>query len=349
MWLSGKFALDRFKDKVEDEREIKEAARALHELIPESSKAVYSDLQLRRGQETGRWLKSLSEESPQQEESKQQAQAPAVDTFGATRIWLDALFKEFASLTYGFNENAVGTDLFVSMERPQVLETKDETVWYNPVIKSYQGRLTTRYWSLFARGDDKKISVFIFPAEMTLRFKSGQTGDQEMPPFLVAEQGQADGKPTWKIQGESAPASLAPFIAKEMFGDLIRVASGKMSENELFNSKSDAPKLGENVAVGFDANAQPKSQAEANTGLDINVDEMSVFEACDILDKVIDKELKRLYAEAGKVEPASPQAQNARQQISAAEAFRMRVVDAFENYTQESHSIVGAETVAAGK
>lgn len=351
MWLSGKYAVERKNKDEIVEKATKEAANALRQLIPEDSKAVYSDLQVKRGQETGRWLKSLSGQEDQSKatEEWQKAQNKAADAFEETRRWMDALFNEFGGLTYTFNQNAVGTDLFVSVERPQVIEKRDESLWYRPVTRDYQGRLATRYWSLVVRGDEKRIGVFLFPAEMTIGFKAGHYTEEELPPFLVAEAATVNGRSTWKIQGEEASGALAAPLAKEIFGDLIRVASGKMSEAELFTShKEDAPKLGENVAVGYDAGAS-RAQAAQTADLKVNVEGMTVFEACDVVDKVIDKELKGLYEQATKAPPGSPDSTRIRKQISAVEAFRMKVVDAFENFSQESHSITEAEAVGAGK
>lgn len=352
MWLSGKYAIDRKRQDEMVEKATKEAASALRELIPEDSKDVYKNLQARRGQETGRWLKSLTAQEDQSKatEEWQKAQTQAADAFEETRRWMEALFNEFASLTYAFNQNAVGTDLSVSMERPQVIEKRDETVWYKPVTRSYQGRLASRYWSLVVRGDEKRIGVFLFPAEMTIGFKSGHYSEEELPPFLVAEAASVGGRSTWKIQGEEASGAMAAPLAKEIFGDLIRVASGKMSETELFASHKEAegPKLGETVAVGYDGSAASSKQ-RPQAELKIDVEGMSVAEACDVVDKVIDKELKSLYAQAAKAPPGSPDSTRIRKQISAVEAFRMKVVDAFENYSHESHAITETEAVGAGK
>lgn len=354
MWMSGKFAIERKDREKISAREEKEAIAVLRELIPQGSKEVYSDLQARRGKETGRWLKSLSDEVPQdaaaaQQEEWQQAQRKAADTFESVRIWIDALFKEFTGLTYGFNENAVGSNLFVSAERPQVIETRDETVWYRPVSKSYVGRLTTRFWSLSARGDEKRIGIYLYPSEMTLGFKAGDYSDDEIPPIIVAEPTVIDGRNTWNVQGEEASlAKMAP-LAKELFGDLIRVASGKMEQSELFNShKEGAPKLGENVAVGYvHEEALQSAAADAHPASGLDIEKYSLSDACDILDKVIDRELQRFYKEAASTQPGTPQAANSRKQISAVENFRMKIVDAFENYSHESHSIMADDVVAA--
>lgn len=351
MWLSGKVSIDRKNRDQNEKQQEKAAAEVLRQFIPEPAQGVYSDLQRRRGQETGRWLKSLSTETPQDSATAewQQAQNKAADAFEAIRVWIEALFQEFSVLAYGFNEHAVGSDLFVSIERAQVFETRDDSVWYRPVSKYYQGRLTTRYWSLTVKGDEKRIGVFLFPAEMTIGFKNGEYSDLDVPPLIVAEPCQIGGRNSFKIQGEEAAISMLGHLAKELFGDLIRVASGKMSETELFASHKDAPKLGENVAVGYDSNAQPARTQEHHPAHDIDLEQISLSDACDILDKVIDRELKRIYGEATKSLPGTEKAESARMQISSIEAFRMKVVDAFENYSHESHAIEAGEAVVAGK
>lgn len=343
MWMSGKFAIDRKNKGTISEREEKEAVAALRELIPQKSQEVYSDLQKRRGQETGRWLKELSTEivADKAAEPWQQAQSTASDNFESVRIWMDALFQEFAGLAYGFNENAVGGDLFVSTERPSVSETRDDSVWYKPVNKNYQGRLTTRFWSLAVRGDEKRIALYLFPNEITLQFKTGDFSDLELPPILVAEPAKLNGRSTWTIQGEEASITMMGPLAKELFGDLIRVASGKMEESELFNAhKIGAPRLGENIAVGYEGGPNQTAEETAHPAHKLNIDDISLSDACDILDKVIDRELKRFYTEAAGTQPGTPQAANARKQISAVEAFRMKVVDAFGHYSHESHAIL---------
>lgn len=349
LWVSGKFAIDRKSADVVDKQSEHEAATMLRELIPDESQKLFTDLKQRRGAETGKWLRGLGAEVGAVPKEDKQAQVASADAFEDARRWIDALFHEFASLTYTFNQNAVGTKLSVSCERPQLVETKDETVWYNPVTKTYLGRLATRQWCLFVRGDEKKISMYIFPAEMTIGFKSGTYGDDAVPPFLVAEPGANSGKKNWVIQGEEAPLTVLPALAKEMFGDLIRVASGAMGENELFTShKHQEPKLGENVAVGYVAEA-PAAADTTSAISHVNVDGLNIHDACDLVDKVIDQELKRLYSEAAKQSPGTPDADKARKQISAVEAFRMRIVDSFEKFTQESQGIQQGQAVGAGK
>lgn len=341
LWMSGKYAIDRKSKGEMQVRTEKEAAQLIHQLIPEPAQQIYQDLSTRRGQETGRWLTGLAGEAPAAAENWVQAQANAVDSFEEARVWIEALFEEFGSLTFGFNERVVGTDLFVNCEKAQIVETRDDDVWYHPVVKTIQGRLATRFWCLYVKGNGEKISIYLFPAEVTIAFKSGQISDEDSPPFLVAEHKSENGKNFWSIQGAEASLATIPPLAKELFGDLIRMASGKMENSELFSRHNEQPKLGENVAVGYDK--APQTNAPATPEVTLNINETHLHEACDVLDSVIEKELQRLYQATSKVAPGAPEADQLRRQISAVTTFRSKIVDAFENFSKESHNITEPE------
>jgi len=347
LWVSGKYAIDRKSKGEVDVRTEKEAAQMMHQLIPEPSQQIYRDLSNRRGAETGKWLKGLAGEAPAAAEDWVQAQAAATDSFEEARVWIDALFQEFGSLTFGFNDTVVGTDLLTSCEKAQIVETRDDDVWYHPVKKTIEGRVTTRFWCLYVRGNEEKIGIYIFPAEKTIGFKSGSYSDAESPPFLVADHASAGGRNYLAIQGEEASLAIIPSLAKELFGDLIRMASGKMSDSELFVSHAQQPKLGENVAVGFAQAAQ--SAAKAPEQVTLNIDETSLHDACDVLDKVIETELAKLYKATANLSPGSEKADQVRRQISAVTTFRSKVVDAFENFAKESHEIAEPTAVSSAK
>jgi hypothetical protein len=350
LWTSGAYAIKR-KEKTDiTERDEREAASMLKQLMPEPSQKVYSDLSVKRGQETGRWLKDLVAEAPQASDIFVQGQNNAQDAFEEVRVWVDALFKQFAELAYSFNESAVGTDLAVETERPNVIEKRDDKVWYKPVTRTYQARLATRLWSLGLKADERRIVIFMLPAEMTIGFKTGTFTEDDAPPFLVAEHGPQ--KNQWLIQGEDVPLSKIAPLAKELFGDLVRIASGKMSESELFNHHAGAPVLGENVAVGFDAKADLKPNAALDAqhpAARYNIDDLTVSDACDVVDKVVDKELKRLYAGATKFGPGTPESEQTRKKISELENFRMKVVDAFVDFTHQHHTNEATKELAGKK
>ncbi|HEY9678764.1 MAG TPA: hypothetical protein V6C76_12195 [Drouetiella sp.] len=346
LWMSGKFAIERKEKQQIDERAEKEAIQALHQLIPQESQQMYQNLSKRRGQETGKWLMGLAGEAPPAAENWTQAQANATNSFEEARVWIDALFQELASLSYGLNESTVGSDLYSTCEKPAVVELRDDDIWYHPVVRSIQGRVTTRFWCLYVKGDDTKISIYIIPTDKMIGLRAGNYTDEDTPPFLVAEHKSENGRNLWAIQGAEAALGMMPHLAKELFGDLIRMSSGKMSETELFSTSKDQPKLevGQNVAVGY--KPQAPSASTANEQVTLVIDETSLHDGCDVLDKIIDRELQKLYKSTASVQPGAPEADQLRKQISALESFRSKIVDAFEKFTAETHKASEKEEAA---
>jgi hypothetical protein len=121
-----------------------------------------------------------------------------------------------------------------------------------------------------------------------------------------------------------------------------------MESSELFARGNEKPKLGENVAVGYQQAAPSTAAAASAAGpVTLKIDETQLHEACDVLDKVIEKELQRLYQATSKLAPGSEEADQLRREISAVTTFRSKIVDAFENFAKESHEITAPEPVAA--
>jgi hypothetical protein len=331
LWATGKFIA---KDREETEKsQQQEALHMFQDLspemaVPESTRQIFDALKARRGAETGKWLREMAPDQSLQVEAQRQqmleAGAPTSGSFEDTVAWMDGLFKEFADLAYEFNKTAVGTELLISFERPSVTEKRSDEVWYRPVSKTYQGRVTTRRWAMIIKGVDKKISIFLLPSGVLLSFTSGKTDEKEYPPFVELIH-TADGE--WTIGGVSVGRASTGPLAKELLGDIIRVSSGVMSEAELFTQGTDSPKLGENTAVGYAQPETPRATAEH-----VDSSAMDMHDACDVVDHVIDRELKRLYAEASSLQASSPNAEVIRKQISAATAFRMKMLEAFEQY-----------------
>ena len=342
LWASGKFII---KDKQTAENLEKQQAEQLFEqlsgelAVPDSTKAIFDNLKVRRGQETGRWLRDMAAQQPTEQQIAAASAAPAATagSFDATVALIDTLFKEFGDLTFEFNKSAIGTDLLITMERPILSEKKTTEVWYRPVARTYQGRLITRKWALIVRGQEKKISIRMLPAGMLLAYTGGQVTDDEYPPFMEISHEDGDD---WRIAGEVFPGASIPHLAKEILGDLIRLSSGHMSESELLSPSNEGPKLGENMAVGYQQQAPQPVQKAADRKID--AEGMDVHDACDMVDVVVERELKRLYAEATKVQPGSGTADHLRKEISAIEAFRSKVMEAFELYTHAKQGMPAA-------
>ncbi len=343
LWASGKFALKRNQEA--EESRMQEARARAQELAPDmaidpNSKEIFNALKAKRGQETGRWLNGLV---PANVEKPVEVQAAAATAFDDVNKWIDLLCEQFIELAYEFNKKAVGTNLYVSYEKPKLFEKRDEDVWYRPVDKTYKCRLTTRDWAMIVRGHDSKIAVFVVPSSMVMAFDNDSVGEDEMPHLMLIERTtNSGGSIAWKIGEEATNLTSIPPLAKELFGDLIRVSSGVMTEAELF-SNDKGPTLGENVAVGYqqpgDSKKAPEAATDAATGGAARSSEHVISKACDIVDDIIEQELKTLYASTASVRPGTPEASNIRRQISATETFHTKILDAFKEYTQASLSV----------
>lgn len=347
LWASGKFVLQAKKE--ESKFQEVEAVHLLQQMSPElgvsdSTKAIFDALKSRRGQETGRWLRDLAGDRPAQAPTAATATASA-NVFDETVAWMDALFKEFSDLVFEFNKTAIGTEYLVSYDSPVVKEKKSDEVWYKPVTKSYHGRLTTRQWSLIVRGEEKKISIVLLPAGMLLAYAGGQMSDEESAPFMEIVRSGDSG--SWSIGGEVVQIAAVPHLAKELLGDLIRLSSGVMSESELFSHASGAPRLGGNLAVGYTApppQPSPVSPTDSDAHKRFDVESVTFHDACDVVDSIVEHELKQLYTRASQVQPGSTDATNVRKHISAVEAFRVKMMDAFTEYTRATQPLAAQDS-----
>ncbi len=345
LWASGKFVMQRNKEA--DQSRMREATERAAELspefsVPEGSQVIFDALKAKRGQETGRWLNGLL---PADVEKPMETQAAVGTAFEEVTEWINKLCAQFAELTYEFNKKAIGTNLYVSYEKPRLFEKRNEDVWYKPVDKSYKGRLTTRDWALIVRGHEHKIAVFVIPAAMVMAFDTDTIGEDEMPPFMEIVSTAVGANAVWKIGGEDVPIETMPHLAKELFGDLIRLASGVMSESELMgNHEHSNLSLGENIAVGYqpEANLSPaeKQAKSADASADGEAPDQIISKACDIVDEILDQELKALYATASEYKPGTAESSAIRRKISATETFHNKIIDAFKEYT---HSILITE------
>ena len=342
LWASGRFMAKAKDVEPQAEQQQPQAADAIalgqdlgpEYAISENSRNILAALSTRRGQETGRWLMGLQAEAGTSgAAAAPSAPAPVAgagggggSAFDEVMALINSIFKEFAELSFEFNKSAVGTELMVGWEQPELQEKKTDEVWYRPVEKTYSGRLTTRQWAMVVKGSDKKVSIYLLPSSMLLAFSFGQ--DEKATPFMEIVHA---GPGQWTIGGENAPMSGIYPLAKELLGDLIRVSSGVMTEDELFAPPSAAkPSLGPNLAVGFDAQQQQQAPHKVRS----DIDEMNMHDACDIVDHIIDKELQELYQKAKAAAPGTGDTDTLRKQISAVENFRIKMLDAFEEYTQ---------------
>lgn len=217
-----------------------------------ASHFILESLRKKRGAETAEWLNSLTGTNQTAAIAGSASAAPTNEYEHQLLQWLDKLFDQFELYAARFNNTAQGTDLIITCTRAgQTNNHADETVNNNLAEKIYEGHLVTRFWAMLLRGTVEAISVFIFPAEVLLGFSLHKIDESPYSPLLVIESCWQDNQLAWHIGGTCITQNQIPLLAKELFGDLIRVASGKMSESELFAHPLQELNLGETLAVGY--------------------------------------------------------------------------------------------------
>jgi len=211
------------------------------------SHSILESLRQRRGAETAAWLNTLVDVN-QIAATSAAATANTLEQEHERQLiqWVDKLFDHFDLYSARFNHTAQGTDLVVTTTRPNMQnpEVIPPTEPNGLPEKIYEGHLVTRFWAMLLRGNIGSIAVYIIPAEILLGFSLHRIDESIYKPLMVINSCWKDDRLSWDIGGTCIVIEQVPMLAKELFGDLIRVANGQMSEEELF-----AHSTGEHHAV----------------------------------------------------------------------------------------------------
>ena len=252
----------------------------------ERSETLIDQLRKRRGEETGRWLNMMSRDTrniptpgpvptvadvdsrPQLNEAPYTPPAraqyatmsmPVVKVPGNQALvdseavgWINRLFAEFAIQSAAFNSSAQGTHLVINVHAPEFdfQKAQLDTFTTDRKVSLFKGHLATLQWGMLVQGNENKIDVYVVPAEQILDFMVHDVGSA-FQPFLTIDSRDVERTKEWHIGGSTIKFDTIPLLAKELLGDLIRIASGTMDESELFREHEHGLKLGETVAQGF--------------------------------------------------------------------------------------------------
>ncbi len=247
-----------------------------------ASNNILAALRTRRGAETADWLNNLETQAALRRDiSASQSNIPAIppslslengyseaneQAMLSTAVkGLDIIFNEFEKYASQFNLTAEGTDFIVSCTHP-IKRTHSSDHIYAEADETglcYAGHLSTRFWALVVRGSASRVEVFIIPAELLLGFSVESTDESGYKPLLVIEAEWREGKLVWHMDQTIITLAVLPNLAKELFGDLIRVATGQMTESELFAHPLQDLTLGQNLAVGYSATTTARNNLPA--------------------------------------------------------------------------------------
>jgi len=98
------------------------------------------------------------------------------------------------------------------------------------------------------------VDVYMMPAELLLAFTTNRM-DERYNPFIRFQANRQFNKYCWMIGDQAVSWEMLPQLAKELFGDLVNVASGHMNEKELFDLPPEEPMPLEPVIATVDTGA----------------------------------------------------------------------------------------------
>jgi hypothetical protein len=175
--------------------------------------------------ETGNWIKSLVTDALEiaaHGDAEQQVQDQDVELMVK---WVAQIFNEFELYKIEFNKNAAGTDLVVDAS-PLNLENLSAT------NDHFEAHLSTRYWTLAFDASTRKLDIYLIPSQLLLAFTTNTIDESEYQPFITFTPRRHSDEYYWFVDDRWITFDMLPKLAKELFGDLIQVASGNISEEE---------------------------------------------------------------------------------------------------------------------
>ncbi|MBI2812415.1 MAG: hypothetical protein HYX67_16540 [Candidatus Melainabacteria bacterium] len=179
--------------------------------------------------ETGSWLSSLVSDALEIA-AHGDAEQPVTDADVDVMVrWVAQIFNEFELYKIEFNKKAAGSDLIVAAS-PLNLENLSAS------NDHFEGHLSTRYWSLAFDASTRRLDVYLIPAELVLAFTTSRIDETEYKPFITFTPRRQAGEYYWSVDQQLITFDMLPKLAKELFGDLIKVASGNVTEDEFFRN-----------------------------------------------------------------------------------------------------------------
>jgi hypothetical protein len=203
--------------------------------------------------------------------------------------WIETMFDEFTRCAGEFDKNNNDQSLMVSVSRPEYRYEASSYDTYIPdaKISVFKGHISTHSWGMLVQGHADTIDIYVLPSEKLLSFTLNNIQNKGFMPFMSITSAIVNEQLEWHIEDEVVSFEKLPLLAKELFRDLVRVASGKMQESELFANYSEGLKLGETVAKGYSPAPKENSSAPKSS-----VDEiLRTWKACADLVKTIESDL----------------------------------------------------------
>jgi hypothetical protein len=186
--------------------------------------------------------------TPFEDEDTQGGLAQAKNATSAD--WVSKMFGEFEHQGNSFNASAQGTNLVISIHPPQYTEEVVPSGEYGKEtkVRFFKGYVSTTFWGMLLHGHHDKIDVYIVPAEAILELTLSDISQSGFSPYLTIDSQIKNGALEWHVGGDTIVYAAIPNLAKELVGDLIKVASGKLANDQLFAEHAGGLKLDQGAA-----------------------------------------------------------------------------------------------------
>lgn len=233
---------------------------------------ILGGMRSRSGTETTKWINNLTSEN--MEEMVQSAVEPTVEpvqnalpaqfahpSISQTQVkWVDKLFDLFQQYEVEFNRAVTDPNLRIEIERP-VITADLISKMQGSDHYHYSGRLHTRFWSLAIRGNLSNIEGYIIPSDHYIGFESNVSAYVQFFQFVPVW----DGELKWSFEKGAFSIAQLPPIAKQIFGQLVRVGRGESEPDERFGASVGArqgyPAGGHKIPELADTNNQTEHLA----------------------------------------------------------------------------------------
>ena len=214
---------------------------------PAFNEMILGGMRSRSGTETTKWINNLTSEN-MEEIAQAEVEATSIQnalpaqfahpSISQTQVkWVDKLFDLFQQYEVEFNRAVNDPELRIETERavitPDLVSKMQGSDHHH-----YIGRLHTKSWSLAVIGNLSRIAGYIVPSDHYIGFQNNIASYNQFFEFVPVW----DGELKWSFEKGAVSISQLPVIAKQIFGQLVKVAKGEAETNERFGvSSAPAP------------------------------------------------------------------------------------------------------------
>ncbi len=194
------------------------------------------------GEATGKWIANLNAEPPA---TKQVLQGNPLNM--SSIVCIEKFFDDFQRYAKELGKREGDENVKVICHRPAApnLATKPQL---SDSLVIFQGSVITGQWALVMQAEVNKISCFIVPFEYLTAFPGRKAFFQT---FMEMDAADDKGKTVWIVDGQIVLDSMMSYIAKKLFGSLIRVSRGAELRAEFDSKLSEGSSIGiSNVPYG---------------------------------------------------------------------------------------------------